>query len=113
MAKSIGSGPLGAIFTSVTPKSEDKKRAKKSKGEKSVTEPEQQHGGLSNDKEPTPVQKMKGHAKDAMQNATRDWVEGRMSTKDHNAVHARAAHVLKNKHPKEFAGQSGERKIKW
>lgn len=45
--------------------------------------------------------------------ATQDWVAGRMSTKDHNAIHARADHVLSGKHPRAFNGPTGSgRKIR-
>lgn len=107
-------GPLiGALFTSVTPKGEDKKRAKPSKGEKSVTEPHQQHGELPSYKEPTPVQRTKMHARDAKVSATRDWIDGRSTTKEHNAIHARANHVLTSKPVREFKGKSGERKSRF
>lgn len=107
-------GPLiGALFGGVTPKGQDKKRAQPSKGEKSVTEPHQQHGELSAFKEPTPVQRTKMHARDAKVSATRDWVDGRMSTKEHNGVHSRANHVLSSKPVREFKGKSGERKSRF
>jgi hypothetical protein len=109
-------GPLiGALFTSVsprggkTPKGQDKKRAQSSKGEKSVTEPAQQHGELSAFKEPTPIQRTKMHARDAKVSATRDWVDGRITTKQHNSVHTRANHVLSSKPIREFKGTSGEK----
>lgn len=120
---------LGAIMgVSKTPKSQDKKRAAKphtekggkrghkvTKGEKSVTEPFQQHGELASYKEPAPidhVKSMKENAKGAMRRAVDDWVEGRITTKEHNAVHERGKHVLSERHPKHFKGPSGERKFK-
>lgn len=115
-------GPLiGALFTSVTPPSEDKKRAKKSKGEKSVTEPRQQHGELANSAQPTwpkiekPSDKalIKERAKSEMRNATESWVSGHMDTKEHTAIHARAHHVLHGKPVHEFKGKTGDRKVKW
>jgi hypothetical protein len=110
-AKSI-SPLIGALFNSVTPPAEDKKRAKKSRGEKSVTEPMQQHGELANSKEPkmpTMSRQIKDSARHAKVRATQDWVEGRMSTEQHKRIHNRANHVLSNKKPHEFKGKSGER----
>ena len=108
---------LGAIFgVSKTPKGQDKKRAKKSKGEKSVTEPAQQHGELLNSQEPKPLPEkkiMKENAKHSMRRATEDWVSGHVTTKECAAVHARAKHVLSGKRPHEFKGPSGERKMKF
>jgi hypothetical protein len=107
---------LGAIFgVSKTPKGQDKKRAKKSKGEKSVTEPAQQHGELASYMAPKPLsdhQQVKMNAKHTLKRATDDWVEGRISTKEHKAVHERAKHVLSGKQPREFKGMSGERSFK-
>jgi hypothetical protein len=108
---------LGAIFgVSKTPKGQDKKRAKKSKGEKSVTEPEQQHGELLNSqtpvKPPSDKHVMKENAKYAARRATDDWVDGRISTKEHCAVHERAKHVISGKAVREFKGPSGERSFK-
>jgi hypothetical protein len=105
---------LGAIFgISKTPKGQDKKRAKKSKGEASVTEPQQQHGEVASYKEPTDGQKIKTQAKYEKRRATEDWVAGRMTTQDHKAVHERANHVLAGRSPHEFKGKTGERKGKW
>lgn len=107
---------LGAIFgISKTPKGQDKKRSKKSKGEKSVTESAQQHGELASYKEPAPIsdkQMVKASAKHTLRRATDDWVEGRITTKEHKAVHERTKHVLSGKHPHEFRGVSGERSFK-
>lgn len=117
MAKSTMGPLIGALFTSVTPKGQDKKRAKKSKGEASVTEPMQQHGELASaavpTRPPTDKQQIKHEAKYQMKRATEDWVAGRMTTDEHKAVHARAQHVLHGKHPHEFKGKSGERKGKY
>jgi hypothetical protein len=104
---------LAAVFPSgKVAKAQDKKRAKKSKGEKSVTEPGQQHGELSSDTPPTPGQLIKASAKSSMRNATESWVSGHISTKEHNALHARAKHVLSGKKVREFKGTSGERSFK-
>lgn len=111
-----------AIGTSTTPPSEDKKRAvkprpnKTTKGEKSVTEPGQQHGELANDKQPkAPTDRAmeKSSAKSAKRCATDSWVSGHMTTEEHSAIHKRADHVLTGKPVREFKGKSGERKMKW
>ena len=119
---------LGAILgISRTPKGQDKKRAVKPKtkkgrgdhkvtdGEKSVTEPAQQHGELASYQAPKPIsdgKMMKENAKGTLRRATDDWVEGRISTKEHKAVHERTKHVLSGKKPHEFRGTSGERSFK-
>jgi len=107
---------LGAILgISKTPKGQDKKRAKKSKGEKSVTEPEQQHGELASSKAPPPPtdkKLMRESAKHTIRRATEDWVSGHITTKECSAAHARAKHVLSGKSPREFRGPSGERSFK-
>lgn len=115
MAKGM-EGLIGALFQSVTPKGQDKKRAKKSKGEASVTEPAQQHGELASNKVPKPpsdAQQIKGEARYQKRRATEDWIAGRIDSKAHKAVHDRANHVLSNKKPHEFKGRTGERKGKW
>ena len=119
---------LGAILgISRTPKGQDKKRAVKpktrkngaghkvTKGEGSVTEPEQQHGELASYKAPpapTDRKLMRESAKHTIRNSTDSWVSGHITTKEHGAVVARAKHVLAGKHPHEFKGPSGERKMK-
>ena len=108
---------LGAILgVSKTPKGQDKKRRKKSKGEKSVTEPEQQHGELANNMAPVkPISDhklIKENAKREMRCAVDSWVSGHTTTKECAAVHARAKHVLSGKRPHEFKGPSGERSFK-
>lgn len=107
---------LGAILgISHTPKGQDKKRAKKSKGEKSVTEPAQQHGELASHQAPKPIpdkKLIKESAKHTLRRATEDWVDGRITTKEHKAVHERTKHILSGKHPHEFRGTSGERSFK-
>jgi hypothetical protein len=119
---------LGAILgVSKTPKGQDKKRAVKPKtkkgrgdhkvtgGEKSVTEPAQQHGELASFQAPKPIsdhKMIKENAKHTLRRATDDWVEGRISTKEHKAVHDRTKHVLSGKKPHEFRGPSGERSFK-
>src|SRR5271166_2314139 len=96
---------LGAILgISKTPKGQDKKRAVKPKtkkgrgdhkvtgGERSVTEPAQQHGELASYVAPKPISEhkmIKENAKHTLRRATDDWVEGRITTKEHRAVHER------------------------
>jgi hypothetical protein len=99
MAK-IGS-MLGAVVTS-PPKAQGKKRAGKSKGEKSVTQHGQQHGELLNFKAPTEHQLAKESARHAMREATSKWVRGEIGGKEHKAVHERAKHVLSGRKPHEF-----------
>ena len=113
---------LGAVIAHVRPpdasgkKRNVKPRGNRStKGERSVTQPAQQHGELATAMEPKPLSdrmKMREHAKYQMRRATEDWVSGHVTTAEHNAVHARAKHVLAGKSPKEFSGKSGERKIR-
>ena len=122
MAKQQNMGSLiGALFNSVTPKSEDKKRAVKpkknqtTKGEKSVTEPAQQHGELASNMQPkklTDTQVLKGEARYQKRRATEDWVAGRIDSKQHTNIHSRANHVLAGKVPAEFKGTTGDKKGK-
>lgn len=58
------------------------------------------------ERKPSDKQLIKDHARMQKRHATEDWVAGRMSTKAHNAVHARADHVLTGKHPRSFRGRS-------
>jgi hypothetical protein len=96
--------PLLALFGSgvATKKAKRKDPVKKRAkiGEQPETATGQQHGELSSYTPPTPMQRMKEHARDAKVYATRDWVEGRIDTKKHNAIHVRANRVLTNKAPK-------------
>jgi hypothetical protein len=104
---------LAAVFPSgAVANKQDKKRAKPSRGEKSVTEPGQQHGELSSDKPPSEKHLIKEQARSSMRHATESWVSGRLTTKEHTAIHARAKHVLAGRRVHEFKGKSGERKIK-
>lgn len=48
-------------------------------------------------KPPTHGQRLKAAARDEKVHATRRWVAGEMSTKQHSQVHARANKVLKGK----------------
>jgi len=114
MAGSLGA-LIGPLFDAQTPPAQDKKRAVKpkknkvTKAERSVTEPAQQHGELASAAEPTPIERTHNHARDAKVRATQDWVEGRMTSKQHENIHARANHVLMSKKPREFKGTTGEK----
>jgi hypothetical protein len=114
----MGAPLIGAFFTSETPKGQDKKRAVKPKknkttrGEKSVTEPMQQHGELASADEPKKItdrQLEKEHARHAKRRATEDWVSGHLTTRQHTNVHKRANHVLTAKPVREFKGTTGEK----
>ncbi len=116
MAKeSVGGTLIGALFKSVTPSGQDKKRARKPRtnkttlGEDSVTEPAQQHGELASSKAPTDAHRIKEEARRQKRQATEDWIAGRKSTKQHEHVHRRANHILTNKKPREFRGTTGEK----
>ena len=63
------------------------------------------------EKRPSAKQLTKEHAQHSMRRATEDWVDGRITTKQHTAVHARGKHVLAGKQPAKFKGKSGERQI--
>jgi hypothetical protein len=122
MAKVSLGGPLiGALFNSVTPPSEDKKRAvkprknKTTKGEMSATEPGQQHGELANSQQPkmpSDAAMIREEARRQKRRTTEDWIAGRVSTKQHEHVHRRANHVLSSKKPREFRGKTGEKAMK-
>lgn len=56
--------------------------------------------------------KVMGEARYQKRRATEDWIRGRMTTRDHEAVHRRANHVLAQKDPRTFKGRSGENKPK-
>jgi hypothetical protein len=115
-------GPLIGAFFDVKPSAADgKKRAPKpktnkvTKGEKSVTEPAQQHGELASSADPKPISDKKlirETAKGEKRRATEAWIGGRMSTKNHEAVHKRANHVLKSMPVTTFKGLSGEKEMK-
>lgn len=61
---------------------------------------------------PTPQERTHDHARDAKVRATQDWVEGRITSKQHEAVHKRANHVLMKKDPAKFKGVTGEKAMK-
>lgn len=88
---------------------------KVTRGEKSVSQPHQQHGELASSQEPKALSarmQMKEHAKSAMRSSTESWISGHTTTGEMNAVHARAKHVMSGKHPSQYSGRSGERKLK-
>lgn len=64
------------------------------------------------ERKPTDAQIARDHAKHSMRRATEDWVDGRITTEEHSAVHKRGQHILAGKKPHEFKGKSGERKHK-
>jgi hypothetical protein len=49
-------------------------------------------------KEDSPATKIKKMANDEKMNATRMWVAGHLTDKEHAQVHRRAAHAIKNAH---------------
>jgi hypothetical protein len=109
---------LGPLTLSTTPKGQDRKRARKAKGSKttggemSVTSPLQQHGELASSAEPKPpteAEMIKERARSEKRRATEDWIAGHKTTRDHEAIHKRANHVLMNKRPGTFRGKTGER----
>jgi len=129
MASSLGA-LIGPLFESKTPPSEDKERAAKPTAKTNkkrgtatfqttkakTTEPAQQHGELASAAEPAPLtdtERVRQHARNEKVRATQDWVEGRITSKEHEAVHKRADHVLMNRKPKVFKGTVGEKKVKW
>ena len=85
-----------------THKGVQKKDHRVTRGEKSVTNHGQQHGELGSYDKPTQHQLMKENAKHSMRHATESWVRGDMSTREHEQVHARAAHVLRGRKPRDF-----------
>lgn len=49
-------------------------------------------------KEPTGAMRIKEAAKSEKIHATRRWIAGEISTKQHSMIHKRAAHAIKNAH---------------
>jgi hypothetical protein len=101
---------LGGAMLEQPVKTREKKQPKPktnktTNGPKSASVPNQQHGELPYSvqppKPPTPRQMMRTDAKHAKISATRRWVSGELSNKEHAAIHARADRVLTNKVPKE------------
>ena len=74
-----------------------KKRAKT--GEAPMAFTGQQHGELPSYQPPTPAQRLREHAQESKIRATRNWVDGDIDTKKHNAIHKRANQVLTNRGP--------------
>jgi hypothetical protein len=86
-----------------------KKAVKNTKGKRAHTgEPGaaiggQQHGELKGNSVPdmpTHNEMTKDEARYAKRNATRNWIEGKLSNKKHAGIHERANQVLTNKVPK-------------
>jgi hypothetical protein len=126
MASSLGA-LIGPLFDAAESPKEQKKRTPKPKskksghgtakfqtteGEGSVAQQGQQHGELAASmapKPPTPQEQTHDHARSAKVRATQDWVEGRITSKQHANVHERANHILMNRQPKVFKGSTGEK----
>jgi hypothetical protein len=102
---------LGAIL-GVAHTTKEKKSAKKSKAKKTIEPEHVTMASFPEIKKVSEKHMMKENAKHTARRATEDWVEGRISTKEHCAVHDRAKHVMKGKEPREFKGPSGERSFK-
>ncbi len=66
---------------------------------------------LSLPKAPSDKEMVRDHAKRSKRHATESWISGHMTTKEHDAIHKRADHVLKGKKIPDFKGKVGERKI--
>jgi hypothetical protein len=81
------------------PKKQPKRKAgQTTKGESPMAQTGQQHGELGGAKMPSPQQQMKQDIKSAARgakvHATRQWVMGELSNKQHDGIHARADRVL-------------------
>ena len=61
-------------------------------------------------KEPSDEQRVMEEARRKKRYATEAWIAGRLTTKEHSAVHARANHVLMHKPVSKFRGTTGEQK---
>lgn len=92
----------GAKKANPKPKTRKHGTHKVTGGEKSATNHGQQHGEMESFKRPTERQLEKDGARSSMRRATMDWVDGRISSKQHKEVHARAASVLAGKHKTRF-----------
>jgi hypothetical protein len=107
---------LGAILgvsNTKQAKGKGKKSAPKAAKSKQVPEAVPHHVVVGVSAEPVSDKKIiKDNAKHTLRRATDDWVEGRITTKEHKAVHERTKHVLSGKQPHEFRGMSGERSFK-
>lgn len=76
-------------------KSTKKETAKKGETAGHVTQVGELAGGY---KEPTPAMRIKRVAQDEKHNATRKWISGEITAKQHDGVHKRANHAIKNAH---------------
>lgn len=109
---SVGGNLLSALGkTNATKKAKKDPVAKKAKtGEPGAAIGGQQHGELKGNSVPTmPSHKemTKEDARYAKRDATRQWIEGKLSNKKHAGIHARANHVLTNKVPKSALPKKG------
>jgi hypothetical protein len=97
----MASSPLIAALLAPDSKKKvkDPKVKRPKTGEKAESMTGQQHGELQGYKEPTPRQRMKMDARDSKVHATRRWVMGELSNKQHAGIHARANRVLTGKAP--------------
>jgi hypothetical protein len=98
----LGNDSPGSDKTRAVKPKTGKRVHKVTKGEKSVTNRGQQHGELGSYQAPTEHAMMKERAKGSMRNATDDWVNGRIGSKEHEAIHERAKHVMRGRKPREF-----------
>jgi hypothetical protein len=108
----MASSPLLAALAAPaekTKKVKDPVKKREKSGEKAPSMTGQQHGELPSYKAPTPRQEMKTDARRAKIHATREWVMGNMSSKEHAGVHSRANQVLTGK-PDIKIGGMGENK---
>lgn len=98
------SSPLLEALKPSAKKVKDPKKQPKRKpgqttmGEAPYSQTGQQHGALEGAKMPSPQQQMKKDikqgARDSKVHATRRWVMGELSNKEHAGIHARADRVL-------------------
>lgn len=109
MAKEAKANPVGGNLLSALGKTNATKKAKKDPEQKRAKTGEtkatggQQHGELRDNSVPTmPSHKemTNDEARYAKRNATRQWIEGKLSNKKHAGIHERANRVLTNKVPK-------------
>jgi hypothetical protein len=100
----VGGNLLSALGkTNAVKKAEKDPVKKRAKTGESKATGGQQHGELRNNSVPTMpshAELTKDEARYAKRNATRQWIEGKLSNKKHAAVHERANRVLTNKVPK-------------
>lgn len=101
---SVNDGEQDALATKKAPKG--RSAGKESKAAQKVSVLPSEPAEISDE------ELARDHARSEKRRATEHWIAGRMTTSDHEKIHRRADHVLKNKSPKHFKGPSGERKSK-